>query len=148
MNNKCWPLVAAGLRFPPDQMAAPKTQPKRILVVDDEPFVCDAVKMMLAFDGHQVDTANSGKEALTAFENGKFDIVITDFSMPDMKGDELAAAIKSRAPDQPVVMITAYAELLQASGNQLSGVDFVISKPFLLENLREALAKVLGGKAR
>jgi CheY-like chemotaxis protein len=129
-------------------MAAPKTQPKRILVVDDEPFVCDAVKMMLAFDGHQVDTANSGKEALTAFENGKFDIVITDFSMPDMKGDELAAAIKSRAPDQPVVMITAYAELLQASGNQLSGVDFVISKPFLLENLREALAKVLGGKAR
>jgi len=129
-------------------MAAPKTQPKRILVVDDEPFVCDAVKMMLAFDGHQVDTANSGKEALTAFENGKFDIVITDFSMPDMKGDELAAAIKLRAPDQPVVMITAYAELLQASGNQLSGVDFVISKPFLLENLREALAKVLGGKAR
>jgi len=129
-------------------MAAPKTQPKRILVVDDEPFVCDAVKMMLAFDGHQVDTANSGKEALTAFENGKFDIVITDFSMPDMKGDELAAAIKSRAPNQPVVMITAYAEMLQASGNPLSGVDFVISKPFLLENLREAIAKVLRGKAR
>jgi CheY-like chemotaxis protein len=129
-------------------MAAPKTQAKRILVVDDEPFVCDAVKMMLAFDGHQVDTANSGKEALTAFENGKFDIVITDFSMPDMKGDELAAAIKSRAPNQPVVMITAYAEMLQASGNPLSGVDFVISKPFLLENLREAIAKVLRGKAR
>ena len=148
MNNKCWPLVTVRLRFPPDQMAAPKTQAKRILVVDDEPFVCDAVKMMLAFDGHQVDTANSGKEALTAFENGKFDIVITDFSMPDMKGDELAAAIKSRAPNQPVVMITAYAEMLQASGNPLSGVDFVISKPFLLENLREAIAKVLRGKAR
>ena len=42
----------------------------------------------------------------------------------------------------PVVMITAYAEMLQASGNPLAGVDFLISKPFLLENLREAIAKV------
>jgi hypothetical protein len=39
-------------------------------------------------------------------------------------------------------MITAYAEMLQSSGSQLSGVDFIISKPFLLENLREAIAKV------
>ena len=59
-----------------------------------------------------------------------------------MKGDELAATIKARAPGQPVVMITAYAEMLQSSGNPLPGVDFVISKPFLLENLREAIAKV------
>jgi CheY-like chemotaxis protein len=59
-----------------------------------------------------------------------------------MKGDELAATIKARAPGQPVVMITAYAEMLQSSGNPLTGVDFVISKPFLLENLREAIAKV------
>ena len=124
-------------------MAAPKIPVKRILVVDDEPFVCDAVKLMLAFDGHQVETANSGKQALAQFEKGKFDVVITDFAMPDMKGDELAAALKLRAPEQPVVMITAYAEMLQASGNTLSGVDFVISKPFLLDNLREAIAKVL-----
>lgn len=125
-------------------MAAPKIPGKRILVVDDEPFVCDAVKMMLAFDGHQVQTANSGKEALTLFEKGEFDLVIMDFAMPEMKGDELAAAIKTLAPDQPIVMITAYAEMLQASGNPLAGVDFVISKPFLLENLREAIVKVLG----
>jgi CheY-like chemotaxis protein len=123
-------------------MAAPKISTKKILVVDDEPFVCDAVKMMLAFDGHEVETASSGQEALTLFEKGKFDIVITDFSMPVMKGDELAATIKARSPDQPIVMITAYAEMLQASGNPLTGVDFVISKPFLLENLREAITKV------
>lgn len=127
-------------------MAAPKIPTKRILVVDDEPFVCDAVRMMLAFDGHQVLTVNSGQEALNLFEKGKFDLVITDFAMPQMKGDELAAAIKTRAPDQPVVMITAYAEMLQSSGNTLTGVDFVISKPFLLDNLREALAKVLPDK--
>src|SRR5437762_12842681 len=116
--------------------------PKHILVVDDEPFVCDAVKMMLDFDGHSVETAHSAKDALAMFEEGKFDLVITDFAMPAMKGDEFAAAIKARSPNQPVVMITAYAEMLQASGIPLKGVDFVISKPFLLENLREAIAKV------
>src|SRR3954470_15546891 len=99
-------------------MSSPK---KKILVVDDEPFVCDAVKMMLAFDGHDVQTANSGREALDLFDKGKFDLVITDFSMPSMKGDELATAIKTRSPKQPVVMITAYAEMLQSSGTPLSG---------------------------
>ena len=124
----------------------PKTGPafprRRILVVDDEKFVCEAVKMMLDFDGHIVETSNSAKEALAMFEKGKFDVVITDFAMPDMKGDELAAAIKARAPKQPVVMITAYAEMLQSTSAPMKGVDFIVSKPFLLENLREALAKV------
>jgi len=111
-------------------------------VVDDEPLVCDAVKLMLDFDGHDVATAGSGKEALVKLEQSKFDLVITDYEMPGMKGDELAAAIKTRDTRQPVVMITAYAELLQSSGNPLTGVDWLISKPFLLENLREAIAKV------
>ncbi|MGD0258904.1 MAG: response regulator [Verrucomicrobiota bacterium] len=121
---------------------------RRILVVDDEPLVCDAVKMMLDFDGHLVKTAANGKEALAMLDEGQFDLVITDFQMPAMKGDELAAAIKARAPKQPVVMITAYAEMLQASGNPLTGVDLIISKPFLLENLREAIAKVTPAAAR
>jgi CheY-like chemotaxis protein len=115
---------------------------RRILVVDDEPMVCDAVKMMLEFDGHVVETARSAKDALAILDKGKFDLVITDFEMPIMKGDELAAAIKARDPKQPVILITAYAEMLQASGNPLKGIDFTISKPFLLQNLREAIAKV------
>src|SRR5215472_1662652 len=116
---------------------------RRILVVDDEPFVCDAVKMMLTFDGHIVETASNGKDALALFEIGKFDLIITDFAMPTMKGDELAAAIKARSPKQPVVMITAYAEMLKSSGNPMAGVDFLISKPFLLEDLRRAITKVV-----
>lgn len=116
---------------------------KRILVVDDEPFVCDAVKLMLEFDGHEVMTASNGKEALELLDKEKFDLVITDFAMPGMKGDELASAIKARSPRQPVVMITAYAEMLRSSGNALPGVDCVISKPFLLEDLREAIGSVL-----
>ena len=116
---------------------------RRILVVDDEPLVCDAVKMMLDFDGHIVETANNGKDALAMLDRGKFDVVITDFEMPFMKGDELAAAIKARDPKQPVILITAYAEMLEAAGNPLKGVDFMISKPFLLENLRRAIARVI-----
>ena len=115
---------------------------RRILVVDDEPLVCDAVKMMLTFDGHDVETASSAKEALAKFGVGRYDLVITDYAMPSMKGDELAAAIKKIIPNQPVVMVTAYAEMLRASGQPLTGVDFVISKPFLLEHLREAIQKV------
>jgi CheY-like chemotaxis protein len=115
---------------------------RHILVVDDEPFVCEALKMMLAFDGHTVRTVSNGQEALAILEAEKFDLVITDFMMPRMKGDELAVTIKNRLPAQPVVMITAYAELLQNTANPLKGVDFMISKPFLLENLREAIAKV------
>ena len=98
--------------------------------------------MMLAFDGHSVETASSARDALAIFDKAKFDLVITDFAMPAMKGDELALAIKARDPQLPVVMITAYAEMLQASGSPLPGVDFIISKPFLLENLREAISRV------
>jgi CheY-like chemotaxis protein len=123
-------------------MSKPTIKSRNILVVDDEPYVCDAVRMMLAFDGHKVETAGSGKDALEKFDKGKYDVVITDYAMPAMKGDELAMSIKSRAPHQPVVLITAYAEMLKASDNPLSGIDFIISKPFLLESLREAIEKV------
>ena len=129
-------------------MKPPAFPQRRILVVDDEPFVCDAVKMMLAFDGHTVETASSGKDALELFDKTKFDLVITDFAMPSMKGDELARAIKARDPRQPVVMITAYAEMLQSNGTPLPGVDFMISKPFLLENLREAICRVTPDAAK
>jgi len=123
-------------------MTQPAFPQRRILVVDDEPFVCDALKMMLVFDGHIVETASNAKAALEQFENGKFDVVITDYLMPDMRGDELAIRIKALKPKQPIVMITAHDEMLRASGNPLTGIDALISKPFLLENLREAIAKV------
>jgi CheY-like chemotaxis protein len=127
-------------------MGTPVIKTKKILVVDDEPFVCDAVKMMLTFDGHEVKMANSGKEALELLGVETFDLVITDFAMPAMKGDELASLIKQRNPGQPVIMITAYAEMLQSSGNPLGGVDRLISKPFLLDDLRAAIAHLLAGK--
>jgi CheY-like chemotaxis protein len=126
-------------------MPAPKNQVRRILVVDDEPAVGDAIKMMLQFDGHEVQTANGSKEALSLLEQGKFDLITVDYAMVGMKGDELAAVIKQRLPHQPIIMISAYAEMLKSSGNPLPGVDFIISKPFLLEDLREAIVRVLPG---
>ena len=116
----------------------------RILVVDDEPAVGDTVKMLLRIDGHEVETTNSSTEALGLFESGRFDLVFTDFAMPGMNGHQLAAAIKAGAPDQPVVMITAYAGTLLPSPD----VDFVVGKPFLLEDLREAIAKVMPAETR
>jgi DNA-binding NtrC family response regulator len=123
-------------------MSARGITQKKILVVDDEPMVCAALEMMLKFDGHEVVTAGNAKVALGLFDRDQFDLVITDYSMPEMKGDELAAAIKTRLPRQPVVMITAHAEMLKSSGAPLPGVDQIIGKLFLLENLREAIKNV------
>ncbi len=127
-------------------MSTSGISPKQILVVDDEPFVCDAVKMMLEFDGHTIETAGSGKDALALMEKNRFDLVITDYAMPGMKGNELAAQIRSQNPKQPIVMITAYAEMLTANQTPLDAVDCVISKPFLLEDLRSAILKATAGQ--
>jgi CheY-like chemotaxis protein len=123
-------------------MTTPAIAQRRVLVVEDEPLVCEAVKLLLAFDGHTVETAGNGQEGLKLFESGKYDLVITDYEMPKMKGDELAIAIKARNQKQPVIMITAHDEMLRATGNTLTGVDLLISKPFRLEDLRAGIAKV------
>jgi two-component system sensor histidine kinase EvgS len=118
---------------------------RRVLVVDDEPLVCDALKMMLAFEGYAVEVANSGKEALALFQKGRYDIIVTDYSMSLMRGDELALVIKAQDPAQRVVMITAYSEMLMAQGPTVPGIDYVLGKPFVLEDLRLALKTVRGG---
>jgi CheY-like chemotaxis protein len=121
-------------------MAAYPICKRHILVVDDEPLVCETVTMLLRLDGHLVDTASSGAQALALFQPGKFDLIITDFFMPVMTGDKLAAAIKTRSPGQPVVMLIAYPEKLQRD-RPLPLVDLLISKPFEMDTLRNAITK-------
>ena len=75
-----------------------------------------------------------------------FDLVITDFTMPGMKGDALAVQIKARRPGLPVIMLTAYAESIRASKNPLPGVDALINKPFDLADFRGAVAQALAGR--
>jgi CheY-like chemotaxis protein len=86
-------------------------------------------------------------EALELIGRNGYDLVITDFEMPGMKGDELAATIKIRIPSIPVIMITAYAEMFEGGKRPLPGVDSLLSKPFPLSGLRSAIAKAFqGGK--
>lgn len=123
-------------------MAAPKIPKQQILVVDDEPLVCDSITRMLAADGHVAETALNAAAALSTFGQTRFDLVILDYQMPDMSGYELARAIRRLSPDLPIVMITAYGEALALS-DALRDVDVVISKPFGLRELRDVIAKLL-----
>lgn len=116
----------------------------QILVVDDEPTVCKAIQMMLSYYGHDVQIATDAKTGLVLFEAGHFDLVITDYLMPEMKGDRLVAQIKQWRPDQRVIMVTAFAEDFLEYGKPTGGVDYVLSKPFSLEELRTAIAEVMG----
>ena len=118
-----------------------------VLVVDDQAVVRDCILMLLEHDGHEVVTAGSGPVALGLFAPGKYDLVFTDYLMPLMKGDELAAAVKALAPKQPVVMVTAEADELRASGRLPAGVDFLVNKPFTLDGLREAICAVTPEKS-
>jgi CheY-like chemotaxis protein len=113
---------------------------KRILLVDDEPGVRESFRMILELDDHTVTEASNGAEALDLFTKGQFDLVTTDFEMPVMKGNELAVRIKKLAPKQPILMITAYGRELGDSENP---VDSILTKPFALDNLRGAIAKLL-----
>jgi CheY-like chemotaxis protein len=124
-------------------MATEGNAGRRILVVDDEPLVCDSIRRMLAVDGHQVETATSGEAALALFGKDTFALIITDYELPLMNGDKLAVAIKALAPNLPIALITAYAESLQSAGALLAGVDLVISKPFDLQELRQAVTNLL-----
>jgi CheY-like chemotaxis protein len=116
----------------------------QILVVDDEPTVCKAIQMMLRYHGHDVQIANNGAAALELFETGQFDLIITDYLMPEMKGDQLVTLMKASRPGQRIIMVTAFAEDFLAYGKPTGGVDMVLNKPFSLEELRAAISQVMG----
>jgi two-component system, cell cycle response regulator CpdR len=115
----------------------------KILAVDDEFSVRMAIQMLLKHDGHEVQMADSGEAALAMLEQGKFALLITDYSMQGMKGTQLAILVKQRYPGQPIIMVTAFADEFTTYGKSPEGVDFVISKPFSQKELREAVARVL-----
>ncbi|MBI4505632.1 MAG: response regulator [Chloroflexi bacterium] len=118
-------------------------RPLRVLVVDDEPLVRRVVAEYLTSDEHVVETAASGADGLEKLRAGRFDLVITDRSMPEMSGDEVAAAVKALAPHTPVMLLTGFGEVISAAGEKAGAVDDVVGKPVTLSTLREALARVV-----
>ncbi len=121
-------------------MERPPILEKRILLADDELGVREAIKLLLSVDHHTVTEAADGSEALELFSPQRFDLVITDYEMPRMKGNELAVRIKRQSPSQPIIMITAYPKKI---GIEENPVDAVLSKPFTFQDLRQAIASLL-----
>ena len=100
-------------------------------------------KALLEHDGHEVTSADSGEAALAQLAQRKFDLVITDFSMPGMHGDQLVARIRQLMPNQPIIMATGFVEEYKVFGQASGGVDALLLKPFSLKELREAIEQVL-----
>jgi DNA-binding response OmpR family regulator len=122
-----------------------KTEPKRILLVDDDEAVRQTIGLLLRRDKHAVIAAADGAEALDLLKGDRFDLVITDFDMPGMLGTELATRIKRQSPAQPILMITACAQKLPPVDN---AVDALLEKPFPVAELRGAITALLNNNAR
>ena len=118
---------------------ADNTIRKNILVVDDDAATRESIKLLLDVDRHLVTVASNGMEALELFKKWGFDLVITDYLMPGMLGDELAQRIRSFTPSQPILMVTAYVEKLIAAGQP---ADSMLGKPWSVDELRRAVARI------
>lgn len=109
---------------------------RRILVVDDEERICEAVKRALERSGYQVDTRLSALDALEAVRKGAPDMVICDIKMPDMDGMSLLERIKEYDPNIPILMITGHASIESAVEAVRKGAQEYIPKPFSPDQIR------------
>ena len=109
-----------------------------ILVVDDDPLILMGTVDMLEDLGHLVMPAKSGLQALEILKEARVDLVLTDQSMPQMTGAELAIMIRARHPDLPIVLVTGYAAL---PANLPAGVRR-LGKPFSQSDLIRVVADV------
>ena len=113
---------------------------KRILIVDDDPQARNVLRLLLTIDQHTVVEVENGRQACLTYTPGDFDLVITDYDMPEMKGDELARTIKCLSPSQRVIMITGVPWKL---GGEDNPVDAVLIKPVTLAEIRQFISAVL-----
>ena len=124
----------------PAAAPTPAGPPLRMLVIDDEVSVREALADTLADEGHTVIQAASGKEGLARLTEGaRIDVVITDLGMPDMTGWDVARAVRTQFPGLPIGLVTGWAVALEMSEDERRAVDFVIAKPYTVEALRVAL---------
>jgi len=123
----------------------PPIPPKQILIAEDDIVAAHTLRLALTVDGHSVDVAGDGEQALLLFFGKGHDLVITDFRLPKMDGLELAEAIKQRSPATPVILITAYS--VQGGLGEVSNVDVLLGKPVSLAKLQEAFQKVFSTPA-
>jgi CheY-like chemotaxis protein len=125
--------------------AAGPMQGKTILVVDDEPEVADVLADLLAADGHEVEAATKGTEALRRLQDHTYDLILSDMRMPELDGPSLYREIERRHPGlhRRVIFLTGDTlspetrEFLKQTGAPS------LSKPFVLDEVRRVLRRVL-----
>jgi signal transduction histidine kinase/PAS domain-containing protein len=138
------------VRFPAGQSAGPPPAPAspgrlprfRVLAVDDEKPVLDVLADLLRALGQDVDVALGGSAGLERFEQGDYQVLFTDLSMPEVNGWDLTLAVKSRRADVAVVVVTGWGLQLEEVTAQAHGVDLLVAKPFSIEDLERALHRV------
>jgi signal transduction histidine kinase/CheY-like chemotaxis protein len=135
------PQVAAAPSEAVERPVGPGT-PLHILIIDDEPAVREALADSLADDGHTVIQAAGGKDGLARLAETRVDVVITDLGMPVMNGWDVARAVRAQRPGVPVGLVTGWAVALEMSEEERRAVDFIIAKPYTLDALRAALARI------
>jgi DNA-binding NtrC family response regulator len=114
-----------------------------VLVVDDEKTVCNSCKKILTREGYNVDVAMSGEEALSKVKGNDFDVLITDWKMPQLDGIEVAKRIKKENPNIAVVMITGYPSVETSIQALRSGISDYVPKPFTPTELSDAMIRAL-----
>ena len=114
-----------------------------ILVVDDDKNLADDLVMYLSKFGYRATPAYGGREGLDKFEQGDFQLVITDLKMPDMDGMELMEAVKALDSRVTVMVITGYGTIESAVEALKRGAYDFIPKPFKLEELELIVNRAL-----
>ncbi len=136
---------------PPVVEAAPAPPPERrhgrVVVVDDERDLAVMLARMLQGEGHEVQICTRGAEALALIEREPFDVLLTDVSMPDMDGWEVARRVKEIRPSLPVAVVTGWGSQYEGVDLADRGVDFLLSKPFTVTAARELVTRALAQPA-
>src|SRR2546428_12198372 len=117
------------------------TRTPRILVIDDDRYVRTLLCDLLEAWGYVPDAAADGREGLTLFERGRYDVVLTDLGMPGITGLEVVESVRDRDTDVAVIMFTAFTGDLEAQGRRLAFT--VLRKPLDIEGLRRAVRDAL-----
>jgi PAS domain S-box-containing protein len=118
---------------------------ERILFVDDEKAMVDAIQPMIERLGYKVTSRTSSIEALKAFRANpdRFDLVITDFTMPNMTGMELAKELLKLRSDILIILCTGYSEHINEAKAKGSGIRAFLTKPVVLGEIAKTIRKVL-----
>ena len=125
--------------------ARPRGGTERVLLVDDEPAVLRFVTEILESLGYQVTSVASPAEVVTLVSNdpGRFDVLITDQTMPEMTGLQLAETVRELGAQMPIILMSGFSEELISNGAGQRGVDAIISKPFQGTDLDAAIRSSL-----